>query len=79
MPRRSGETQHPFYVAGVAKYLISGNKLYYIVSGGELRKVVLGVYGGKGVGMWCSVVTSCGVANFRPAVVSTIAPIRLPF
>ena len=27
---------------------------YYIVSSGELREVVLGVYGGKGAGKWCS-------------------------
>ena len=36
---------------------------YYIVSGGELREVVLGVYGGKGAGKWCS---ALGLRRRRP-------------
>ena len=44
---------------------------YYIVPGGELCGVALGVYGGKGVNMWRSVNFMC-VANFRPAVVSAL-------
>ena len=45
-------------------------KLYsYIVSGGDLREVCArSLPGEKGVGMWCSVLTSCCVANFRPAL-----------
>ena len=41
---------------------------YYIVSGGELWEVVLGVYGGKGAGKWCSALGLWCMANFRLVV-----------
>ena len=66
-----GEAESPktrfTWPAWRSNYFPGINLYYYIVPGGELCGVALGVYGGKGVNMWRSVNFMC-VANFRPAV-----------
>ena len=51
-----GEAESPktrfTWPAWRSNYFPGINLYYYIVPGGELCKVVLGVYGGKGVNMW---------------------------
>ena len=51
-----GEAESPktrfTWPAWRSNYFPGINLYYYIVSGGELCGVVLGVYGGKGVNMW---------------------------
>ena len=72
-----GEAESPktrfTWPAWRSNYFPGINLYYYIVPGGELCGVALGVYGGKGVNMWRSVNFMC-VANFRPAVAGIPGP-----